>query len=90
MAAELPESVRLFVLDRDNYQCQVCGLRGDDLHVHHIHYRSRAYTYAGDIHDSNNLAVLCAGCHDALHRGRLHVIRTEVSPGVWAVFWEET
>jgi len=73
------------ILDRDDYRCQVCGLRGESeqLHVHHVRFRS-----LGGDDLPENLTVLCWHCHEDVHRGVIRVDRYETAPGVWHTFWE--
>lgn len=52
------ENVRAYVLDRDQYTCQVCKKKGGKLHVHHILYRSN-----GAADDPQYLATVCSECH---------------------------
>jgi 5-methylcytosine-specific restriction endonuclease McrA len=59
------------VLQRDGYQCRACGYR-QTLSCHHLQYRSR-----GGADTSQNLCVLCAECHAAIHRSDLEVIMEE-------------
>lgn len=57
-------------LERDGYQCQVCGMSreehqeeyGRDLEVHHIR-PARSFDDSEDAHDLHNLVVLCMSCH---------------------------
>lgn len=61
---------------RDQYRCRACGRRCDlkalalldRAHRHHVVYRS-----AGGPDETWNVATLCAGCHDAQHRGVIDV-----------------
>ena len=64
---ETPEYERLrrAVLERDGWRCQHCGSR-DNLHLHHQLFRSH-----GGADSTDNLIILCASCHRALHRGQL-------------------
>ena len=63
----IPKAVWRLVMLRDHHRCVVPGCRNSEhLEVHHLQYRSRG----GDNHP-DNLAVLCAGHHAALHEGRL-------------------
>ena len=50
------------VLDRDNWQCQLCGSR-KNLQVHHRKFRSRS----GD-DSEDNLITLCHTCHTQAHQ----------------------
>jgi hypothetical protein len=53
--------IERWVLHRDSYQCQRCGMRSEDasgLHLHHIVEVCR-----GGIHDPDNLETLCEDCH---------------------------
>jgi len=56
--------LRLEILQRDGWRCQLCGSM-QDLHVHHITYRSHSGTDA-DL----NLITLCAVCHGQVHTKR--------------------
>lgn len=55
---------------RDGGRCRVCKRRGnpyattllDRLHHHHLIYRSR-----GGTDEPENVASICAQCHDAIH-----------------------
>jgi len=49
------------VLDRDNWQCQLCGFR-KNLQVHHKEFRS----HSGD-DSEDNLITLCPDCHARAH-----------------------
>lgn len=82
---EVSPALRQYVLDRDDYRCQVCGWGKElgGLHLHHVQFRS-----LGGDHESNNLVVLCWQCHTAVHQGRLVVSRLETEPGKWHTFWE--
>jgi len=65
------KNLRLSVLERDNWQCQECGVM-KNLEVHHITPRGRL----GDDRD-DNLITLCSECHGMRHRGlRLGFYRT--------------
>lgn len=63
-------NVRQYVLKRDNYTCQCCGVHPTEknpvkLHAHHIESR-----HVGG-NAPNNLITLCVACHKALHFGRI-------------------
>jgi 5-methylcytosine-specific restriction endonuclease McrA len=49
------------VLERDGWECQICGSR-QNLQVHHNQLRSRQ---GGD--EESNLITVCARCHDQVH-----------------------
>jgi 5-methylcytosine-specific restriction endonuclease McrA len=55
------EVLRLQVLARDGWQCQVCGRR-TNLEVHHKKFRSRQGSDT-----ETNLITLCNACHSATH-----------------------
>ncbi len=58
------ETVRLEVLRRDGWRCQLCGAMAN-LEVHHQQFRSQAG------HDSEeNLITLCVSCHAEMHSQR--------------------
>ena len=55
------EVLRLHVLRRDGWRCQLCGAMSN-LEVHHQQFRS----HSG--HDSEeNMITLCVGCHGQMH-----------------------
>src|ERR1700721_2403821 len=50
---------RLEILQRDDFQCQMCGTKQNTLHVHHIAYSVSPW----DI-DNRLLITLCEECHE--------------------------
>jgi len=54
--------VRPAALERADYKCQLCGVRGTTLHVHH-----NTYENLGDERPTD-LIVLCGECHDHFHQ----------------------
>jgi 5-methylcytosine-specific restriction endonuclease McrA len=61
LPAEAYRELRRQILERDNWQCQLCGSRMN-LQVHHRKFRSQL----GD--DSEyNLITLCHPCHARAH-----------------------
>ena len=58
---------RELVLERDDYACQLCNCKGDDviLHVHHIKKHSD-YKYLRT--DVNNGITLCNVCHSKVNK----------------------
>ena len=59
--------IRLDVLDRDEWQCRVCGVDAEDtkLDVHHI-TPARTFDEYDRMNDQSNLITLCASCHGML------------------------
>jgi len=55
---------RINVLERDNYTCQCCGIRGVELHCHHI---KSFYEYIKLRYNVDNGVVLCRHCHELTH-----------------------
>ncbi|MGL4759389.1 MAG: HNH endonuclease, partial [Patescibacteria group bacterium] len=53
----LPQSVRKYVLERDNYQCQSCGQQNTETKLNIDHIISLAQ---GGSNDISNLQVLCS------------------------------
>ncbi len=70
---ELKEQIR----ERDNYQCQVCGIYQKDLSrsidIHHIDYCKQN-------NDPQNLIALCTSCHG----------KTQFNRGEWEVYFKCT
>lgn len=60
-------NTRQYVLHRDGYTCQCCGVHDKDvkLHVHHIESRQTGGNAP------NNLITLCEHCHKALREGKI-------------------
>ena len=66
-------NVRQYVLHRDGYTCQCCGVHGAvkktvKLHVHHLESRK----VGGNAPD--NLITLCEDCHKAYHAGKIQLL----------------
>ena len=63
---------RIKVFNRDNYTCQVCGLRGKGIQAHHI---KSWKNYPEERLDVSNGVTLCKECHKDTHnykgRGRM-------------------
>lgn len=55
------QKVRLQVLERDGWKCQICGDQKSTLHVHHMRY---FYGMPPWDYPLSLLATLCKGCHD--------------------------
>lgn len=70
-------SLRQYILFRDDYSCQICaGASGDKrLEIHHIESRRTGGNAP------NNLVTLCSTCHKQLHDGKIalpeHIKRGE-------------
>jgi 5-methylcytosine-specific restriction endonuclease McrA len=64
-----------FVLQRDNYKCQYCGLEEKDiLDIAHkagyaMKLRDRRYV----VHNPDNLITLCPNCHRRYDLGKIHL-----------------
>lgn len=59
-------NVKAAVLNRDDYSCQLCGVKDTRLEVHHIRFRSQ-----GGSDRMDNLVTLCSDCHGKVHSGEL-------------------
>ncbi len=60
---DLSPALRLQVLGRDGWRCQLCGSMVQ-LQVHHIQFRSHS---GPDVEE--NLITVCSDCHSKLHGG---------------------
>lgn len=77
----MPSEVHDAVMRRDRGRCRMCASE-QDLHVHHINYRSE-----GVDHQVHNLIVLCGSrapnhCHD-----RVHSDKRRWKPACLAYIW---
>lgn len=54
------QKIRLEILQRDNFACQICGEDESELHVHH-----RNYIYGKNVweYEYTDLITLCNECH---------------------------
>lgn len=57
------KTVCRYVYKRDNAQCQRCGVKNENLHVHHIVSFSNKKLRA----EKSNLILLCKKCHNFVH-----------------------
>lgn len=55
------QKMRLEIMQRDNFECRVCGEKDKTLNVHHGYYARK--TDPWDYPD-NTLWTLCEGCHE--------------------------
>jgi hypothetical protein len=63
----VPAAIRRKVFHRDNFKCVVPGCRSTRfLDLHHLEHRED-----GGGHSMSNCCVLCFGCHQRHHEGRL-------------------
>lgn len=60
---EIRVSIRKMVLERDNYECQICGAI-INLHCHHI---KSARLNPLEVADVDNCIILCKDCHLNVH-----------------------
>ena len=65
-ACDISPKVRKEVLERDDYQCIICG-KNYGLQI--AHYISRA---RGGLGKPENLATMCVSCHSAMDNGKHH------------------
>ncbi len=65
------------IMDRDNYQCQLCKSREKHLHVHHLYYEPNKKSWD---YDSESLVTLCEDCHKYVHSSLPKIISLAVFP----------
>ena len=58
------DQIRKAVRQRDEYQCQVCGLKESNK-AHHVHHKSplRSFLSLEEANQPENLITLCPNCH---------------------------
>lgn len=62
------KTIQRDVFERDDYTCQMCGVRGGVLHVDHIQPFSE---YIEGRFDMENLRTLCRACHYLVTFGKI-------------------
>lgn len=62
-------NTRYYVFERDNYTCQVCGVKDKILHTHHIVYKS-----LGGTDRAANLITVCTDCHTSENHKKGHIL----------------
>lgn len=55
---------RLEVLELNDFTCQQCGSKENELHVHHLTYIKNRKVWE---YHSDSLICICASCHKTLH-----------------------
>lgn len=65
-ACDISPKVRKEVLERDNFQCIICG---SNYGLQIAHYISRA---RGGLGNARNLATMCISCHFQMDNGKYH------------------
>lgn len=58
---------RLQKLDKAKWQCQECGAKERQLHVHHLDYRRGAAPWE---YEDDELRCLCVDCHSKFHEDK--------------------
>ena len=61
---------RAEILDRDNYECQVCRAEGKVSPANTVHHIIPLEQRPDLVLDDDNLLSICAGCHNREHPGR--------------------
>lgn len=56
---------RLKILERDNWQCKLCGNKTKTLTVHHIKYHDDLEPWE---YEDDELVTLCKNCHHDIHK----------------------
>lgn len=75
----MKKSLRISILNRDNYTCQYCGRRAPGVSLHVEHIRSR---HDGGADHPSNLVASCVDCN--LGKGRRSLVIEELEPNVLA------
>lgn len=74
---------RLECLEAANWECQECGAKEDELHVHHPRYVKGRMVWEYPV---TELAVLCESCHKAAH-SLLDEIKYELAMSSSSTVW---
>ena len=70
--------IRKRILERDGYQCRICGNDGDGAQLN-VHHKDWDRTHNQD----KNLVTLCSRCHKAVHMEGYKPILFEDWPEPW-------
>lgn len=73
---------RLEALDAAGFECDDCGTKEDQLHVHHRRYVKGRMIWEYTL---DELEVLCADCHETAHKKKDALICLLFGPEGWAV-----
>jgi hypothetical protein len=79
---------RLEIMQRDNFQCQICGNKTKTLNVHHFQYGKNKKPWE---YENDNLITLCEECHESitvLHNTYDYLIKNSVNSGRYNAFKE--
>lgn len=60
------DNLRAFILQRDNYTCQICNKKEGIMNIHHINQRKDNGSDSPD-----NLVTVHKKCHDDFHNGKI-------------------
>lgn len=71
---------RLYVMERDEWKCRVCGETKETLNVHHLQYGKEPWDVPDDW-----LLTVCHRCHKYIETLQKNYIR--FSPDDFLVFW---
>ncbi|KKN17798.1 hypothetical protein LCGC14_0962210 [marine sediment metagenome] len=63
---------RNLILERDNFECRICGNNNLQLDIHHI----KPKEFGGE-HKESNLITLCKSCHMFMHCNPTLVIKSK-------------
>lgn len=63
---------RLEIMQRDNFECHICGNSKETLNVHHLYYDK-----GKDVWDYPNeaLITLCESCHESMHQNNMNIVK---------------
>jgi len=54
---------RLEIMQRDNFECQICKSKENSLNVHHIYYLPNTKIWE---YDNEGLTTICEKCHSKI------------------------
>lgn len=74
---------RLEILDRDNYECQMCKERGQQSQATTVHHMVHLRTDKSLALTDSNLLSLCSACHNEVHPEKLKKFETDIHEERW-------
>ncbi|WP_248560281.1 HNH endonuclease [Niallia sp. NCCP-28] len=77
------KKLRLLALNRDNYECQQCKLKGKVSKGQNVHHIKEIYFHPEFALELDNLETLCINCHNEEHERTFDKIKNSKKESKW-------